>query len=364
MFGGAFAGRRVLLTGHTGFKGGWLAQWLLSLGARVSGAALAPEADRPNLFDLLGLAGKLDHHLVDVRDRHALADLVSACRPEVIFHLAAQPLVRRSYAEPHLTWDTNLMGTVNLLEAVRSTPGIRACVVVTTDKCYENREQIWGYREDDPLGGHDPYAASKAAAELAVSSYRRSFLAGPTGCRLASARAGNVIGGGDWSADRLVTDCVAAILTGRPLRLRRPQATRPWQHVLEPLSGYLHLAARLLAADGAGWAEAWNFGPAAEGLETVGSLARRLVEAWGTGEVVECPDPDAPHEAGLLHLDPSKARYRLGWHGIWKVSQAAEATMHWYRAWQQGQDLVALTVAQTAAYAAQAAQAGLAWARD
>ncbi len=350
---GTWAGRRVLVTGHTGFKGSWLSHWLLAEGADVAGYALAPDTT-PALFNLLGLAQRLRHIEADVRDAGRLAAEVAAFRPEVVLHLAAQPLVRRSYREPRQTWETNVLGTVNLLEAVRACDAVRACVVVTSDKCYENREWLWGYREDEALGGHDPYSSSKGAAELAVASWRRSF---PGGVRLASARAGNVIGGGDWSADRIVTDFILAIQAGQPLRLRNPHATRPWQHVLEPLSGYLTLADRLLESDGDRCAEAWNFGPSDASVTTVAELARLLVAAWGVGAVDASTVAPPLHEAGLLKLDASKAAARLGWRGRWDVVETATRTARWYRALTEGADARALVDADLAAFSAAAAAA-------
>lgn len=362
MFGDTLRGRRVLVTGHTGFKGAWLSHWLLNLGAEVTGVALAPNTD-PALFSLLGLSGRLDHRVLDIRNASALAAVVAEVQPEVVLHLAAQPLVRLSYAEPRETWEVNVLGTVNVLEAVRTCPSVRACVVVTSDKCYENREQVWGYREADAMGGHDPYSASKGATELVAASYRRSYFHQEGTAVLASARAGNVIGGGDWAKDRIVTDFVAAIQAGRPLSLRNPGATRPWQHVLEPLSGYLHLASRLLQADGRTFADGWNFGPADASVTTVEDLARRLVATWGRGQVVIAADPAQPHEAGLLKLDCSKAAHRLGWRGVWDVAATVEHTVAWYRAQAEGSaDLLGLTNAQLTRYAADARQLGLSWA--
>lgn len=361
MFGGAFRGRRVLVTGHTGFKGSWLSRWLLDLGAEVTGLALAPDTE-PSLFTLLKLQSHVDHHLLDLRDAEGVHRLVDRCRPEVVLHLAAQPLVRLSYSEPKATWDVNVGGTVNLLEALRVVGSTRACVVVTTDKCYENREQVWGYRETDAMGGHDPYSSSKGAVELAVSSWRRSFFGGPETLRLASARAGNVIGGGDWAADRIVVDFVKAIQAGAPLELRNPGATRPWQHVLEPLSGYLWLAANLLGEEGPAFAQGWNFGPKDESVVTVERLARTLVAAWGQGEVRVASRPDQPHEAGLLKLDCSLAAARLHWHGVWDFDRTAQETVAWYRAHQDGGDVGALTSRQIDTYQRDAAGAGLPWA--
>jgi len=363
MFGGIFRGTRVLVTGHTGFKGSWLTRWLLELEAEVAGLALAPETD-PALFDLLSLKDRMGHHVLDIRDAAGVEALVRKFQPEIVFHLAAQPLVRLSYQEPRPTWDVNVLGTINLLEALRTVGCARACVVVTTDKCYENREQWWGYREIDPLGGHDPYSSSKAAAELAVASWRRSFFQGPgAALRLASARAGNVIGGGDWAADRIVVDFVREIAAGRPLILRNPQATRPWQHVLEPLSGYLHLASRLWEAEDHALAGAWNFGPSDASMVTVQDLAQRLVAAWGAGEVQVRPDPNQPHEAGLLKLDCSKAQALLGWHGLWDVETTARATVAWYRGHLEGLTPEALTLGQIRNYEAAATEAGLPWTR-
>lgn len=341
-------GRRVLVTGHTGFKGSWLCQWLLGDGAEVAGFALPP-ATSPNLFDALGLARRMRHRTGDIRDADAIRAWIDEVRPEVVLHLAAQPLVRRSYREPVETWGTNVMGSAHLLEAVRSCPSVRACVIVTSDKCYENREDGRGLREDDAMGGHDPYSASKGATELLVSSWRRSF---PDFPPLASARAGNVIGGGDWNADRLVTDLVGALGADRPLRLRNPDAIRPWQHVLEPLSGYLLLARHLLRNDGRGWAEGWNFGPCADGALTVGELARRLVDAWGEGSIVVERSPGDPHEAGVLRLDCAKSAARLGWRPRWDVAETVRRTAAWYAGFARGAAAPDLCQADLDAYRA------------
>jgi CDP-glucose 4,6-dehydratase len=363
MFADAFRGRRVLVTGHTGFKGSWLCQWLLDLGSEVHGYALASNTV-PNLFGVLDLEQRLHSHTTgDVRNAEALLATMRAVAPEIVLHLAAQPLVRLSYREPAATWATNVQGTVNILEAVRVTGGVRACVVVTSDKCYENREQIWGYREHDAMGGHDPYSSSKGAAELAVASWRRSYFQDPHGPKLASGRAGNVIGGGDWSADRIVVDFVKAIATNRTLTLRNPSATRPWQHVLEPLSGYLLLAARMLQKDGMKYADSWNFGPADSSVTTVEDLAERLVAEWGTGRVETSGNAGQPHEAGLLKLDVTKACAHLDWRGIWDVQRTVIETVSWYKAHHQGENnLLNQTRTQIENYAQDAKTAGLSWA--
>jgi len=355
LFGGCYRGRRVLVTGHTGFKGSWLALWLTELGAKVTGIALAPDTD-PNHWSLLGL--EMTDHRHDVRDAEEVARIVSACRPEIIFHLAAQPLVRRSYRDPLETWSTNVMGTVNLLEAARLAGGVRAIVTITTDKCYENREWPWGYRENDALGGHDPYSASKAAAEIAAASYRSAYFHGEDAPLLATARAGNVIGGGDWSEDRLIPDLVRAVAAGRSLEIRSPQATRPWQHVLESLSGYLLLGQRLLEGQKE-FGQAWNFGPEPDGNRTVAEVLTRMQEHWPelAWHTTALPQP---HEANLLYLDSAKARSRLGWQPVWALPEALAATAAWYR-----DHLASGRVSsreQLAAYVTAAAAAGVAWA--
>lgn len=328
-FGGVYAGRRVLVTGHSGFKGSWLCEWLLGLGARVTGLALPPDTE-PALFTKLGLADRLDSIIGDIRSADGVRRVVQEARPDFVFHLAAQPLVRRSYREPLLTWQTNVLGTVHLLEALRDLGQPCTAVLVATDKCYENREWLYGYREDDPLGGYDPYSSSKAAAEIAVAAWRRSFF-GRHSVRLATARAGNVIGGGDWAEDRIVPDCARAWLAGRPVRIRNPRATRPWQHVLEPLSGYLWLAARLAREDhpASPLASAFNFGPGSESNRTV----RELVEEAGkyvTGAWQDASDPAAPHEARLLQLCIDKSAALLGWRPVWGFADAVRETIRWY----------------------------------
>ncbi|MFV1365625.1 CDP-glucose 4,6-dehydratase [Mycolicibacterium elephantis] len=354
-FGGAYRGRRVLVTGHTGFKGSWLCLWLQALGAQVSGVALDPPSE-PSHWGLLKLS--LDDDRVDIRDEAALRRVFAARRPEMVFHLAAQPLVRRSYHEPAATWATNVMGTVNVLEAVRHTPDVRAVVVVTTDKCYENREWPWAYREHDRLGGHDPYSASKAGTELAAASYRRALLQHPSAPLLATARGGNVIGGGDWSEDRLIPDLVRAVSAGRPLAIRAPHSTRPWQHVLDCLSGYLLLGQRLLAGD-THCAEAWNFGPDGDGNRRVEQVVEELARAWPQLEWHVATGP-APHEAGLLQLDSAKAKAQLGWRPVWTVEKAIRHTADWYRRLLEHSEVS--SAADLSAYVADAADSGLQWA--
>lgn len=327
-------GKRVLLTGHTGFKGAWLALWLQRMGAQVTGVALAPPT-QPSLFELADLAGSLESHLTDIRDPAALARIVQQAQPDIVLHLAAQALVRESYREPVATWATNVMGTVHLLEALRQHPGARVAVLVTTDKVYRNHEWLHPYREEDELGGHDPYSASKAASELAIASYRDAFLSAK-GPALASARAGNVIGGGDWAAERLLPDAVRAWQGGQTLEIRRPRATRPWQHVLEPLAGYLCLAESLWEQPAL--AGAWNFGPHAHERATVQQVIELARSAWGGGAVSYAQQADGPHEAGWLALETSKAQARLDLQPRWALVQAVQRTMRWYRALRDGAD--------------------------
>lgn len=353
-----YAGKRVLLTGHTGFKGSWMALWLAELGAEVFGLALDPPTT-PSLFDLAGLARTVDHHIADIRDAQAVHDRVASVRPDIIFHMAAQSLVRESYRSPVDTLAVNVMGTAHVLEAARQLGRPCAVVIVTSDKCYDNREWVWGYRESDPLGGHDPYSMSKGAAELVTESWRASFFHAPDSMiRVASARAGNVIGGGDWAVDRIVTDSIAALGRGEPIRLRNPHATRPWQHVLEPLSGYLLLGQRLAEANGAAFAEAWNFGPLTDSIRPVSDLAGLLVEAWGSGQWESVATPDQPREAHSLALNCDKAHHLLAWRPSWTIEQAVDATVAWFKAWQAGEDLRGITREQIARYEADAAALG------
>ncbi|MEI8315054.1 MAG: CDP-glucose 4,6-dehydratase [Verrucomicrobiota bacterium] len=353
MFGDAFRGRSVWLSGHTGFKGAWLAEWLLKLGAHVHGYALAPST-QPSLFNQLGLTNRLHNELNDVCDAAAVARSIQQAQPDFVFHLAAQPLVRLSYEQPVETYATNVMGTVHVLDALRSLNKPCAAVFITTDKCYENREWIYGYREEDPLGGYDPYSSSKAAAEIVIAAYRRSFFQNHP-VRIASARAGNVIGGGDWATDRIVPDCIRALQANQAIPVRNKVATRPWQHVLEPLSGYLNLAAAL--AGNPALATAFNFGPTHEANRTVADLVREILKHW-PGLWEDKSNPQAVHEAGLLQLSIDKACALLGWTPVWSFSTAIEQTVKWYQ-----NPSHELTVHQIAQYAAAAKQRGISWAQ-
>lgn len=358
---GAYAGKRVFLTGHTGFKGGWLALWLRDLGAEVFGYALAPDPD-PALFRAAGVEEAVHHRLGDVRDPAALRTALAEARPDVVFHLAAQPLVRESYAAPVATVETNVLGTVHLLEAVRLARRPCAVVVVTSDKAYENRERHDGYHEDEAMGGHDLYSASKGAAEILVSAYRSSFFPRGRirehGVALATARAGNVVGGGDWAKDRIVPDAVSALAAGRPVPVRNPSSVRPWQHVLEPLGGYLLLGARLAGEGGAAFAEGWNFGPRDDDAVPVRDLVQALIGSWGSGSWEDRSDPAAPHEAAFLRLRIDKARSRLGWSPRWDVGETMRRTARWYRAFHEGAGpagMKALTLEQIQDYEGAAA---------
>jgi CDP-glucose 4,6-dehydratase len=324
-----FASRRVLVTGDTGFKGSWLALWLSELGAEVTGVALAPEQDRGH-FRLLGLDKHIRHIDCDIRDGAALGRIFAEAQPEIVFHLAAQALVRRSYADPKTTFDTNVGGSVNVLEAVRATPSIQACVYITSDKCYRNKEWIFGYRENDELGGHDPYSASKAAAELVYETYRASYFAARDGFGIGAARAGNVIGGGDWAADRIIPDCIRFLSDERPIVIRSPRATRPWQHVLDPLHGYMRLALSLLD-DPKRASGPFNFGPDVAGICTVAELVEKVIGGWGSGKLVIEEDPNAPKEATLLHLNTDKAQIMLDWRPRWGVDESIARTVQWYK---------------------------------
>ena len=351
----ALRDRAVLLTGHTGFKGSWLALWLTGLGARVHGYALDPPT-QPNLFQAARVGEVLATDTrADLADLETLTATLEQVRPEVVFHLAAQPLVKDGYRDPLATLATNVMGTANVLQAIRGVDSVRAVVSVATDKVYENREAGRAFGEEEPLGGHDPYSASKAAAEIVVSSFRSSFFGdGRHPARIASARAGNVIGGGDWAADRLLPDCLRAFAAGDPVRLRRPDAVRPWQHVLVPLSGYLALAARLLDDDAERFARAWNFGPDPADDASVSEVAQRVATLWGGAQVEHAADPEW-HEAGVLRLDSAHARSELGWTPRWSLQEALEHTVAWHRAWLRGDDMQAISREEIAAYEARTA---------
>ncbi len=331
---GFWSGRRVLVTGHTGFKGAWLTLWLAEQGAAVTGVALEP-ATEPALFTQLGLAERIDHRIADIRDRAGLARIVAEAQPQVVFHMAAQALVLDSYREPSGTWDTNVTGTVNLLEALRTLPGQDgpvAVVVVTTDKVYENPEDGRPFSEDAPLGGHDPYSASKAACEIAVSSWRRAFFraGGADRIRIATARAGNVVGGGDWAENRLLPDLARAFAEGAVLKVRNPQAVRPWQHVLDPLAGYMTLAEALATSADPAFQDAFNFGPDGAAARPVAQVLEAACAHWPGRWVAETP-PDAPHEAGVLTLATDRARDRLGWRPRWDFARTIRETVTWYR---------------------------------
>lgn len=340
-------GRRVFITGHTGFKGSWLSLWLQSLGVQLTGYALPPPT-QPNLFEIGRVAEGMTSVFGDVRDSTALTLAMCAAKPEIVIHMAAQPLVRRSYAEPVETYTTNVMGTVHLFEAIRQCPSVRAVVNVTTDKCYENKEWVWSYRENEPMGGLDPYSSSKGCAELVTTAYRHSFMQS-RGIAVASARAGNVIGGGDWALDRLVPDILRSFEARQPVFIRNPHATRPWQHVLEPLAGYLSLAEHL-HSHGQAFAEGWNFGPKDDDTRPVQWIVERMVVAWGTNASWRHDDNTHPYEANYLKLDISKAKARLGWQPRWSLATALEHIINWHRAWLAQQDMHQLSLAQIQEY--------------
>lgn len=348
-----WVGRRVLVTGHTGFKGGWLTFWLTQMGAEVIGVGLAPASD-PSLYGILGLAEHCQSTLADINQPGVLADLITRTAPEVVIHMAAQALVRASYDDPIGTYETNVMSVVRLLDAVRHSASVRSVVIVTSDKCYENREQIWGYREGDSLGGHDPYSSSKGAAEIAARSmqlsYFQPFVAHGHPARIATVRAGNVIGGGDWSPDRLVPDVVRGLLGPQgSVEIRNPQSVRPWQHVLEPVSAYLDVAERLATAP-QGIDEAWNIGPDSADTRAVIDVASALIKAFGVGDLVCAPVASGPHEANLLTLDCTKARIKLGWHPRLGFDGCVRWTADWYVAWSRGADMAEFTRSQIAEF--------------
>ena len=372
MFGGAYRGKRVWLSGHTGFKGSWLATWLLQLGAKVHGFSLEPPTT-PSLFAQTGLAGELEHEIGDIRDRARVEQSIQSAAPDFVFHLAAQPLVRLSYELPVETYDVNVMGTVHVLDAVRRLDRRCAAVFITTDKCYENREWLHAYREEDPLGGYDAYSSSKAAAEIAIAAYRRSFFnpASDPKVAVASARAGNVIGGGDWAADRIVPDSIRALEKGEAIPVRNKRSTRPWQHVLEPLSGYLSLGARLTTSTGGErqqLSSAFNFGPLLSSNRTVAQLVDQLLKHL-RGEWVDRSDPHAVHEASLLNLATDKAFHLLQWQPVWSFEETIEETARWYQQARElgasrPDELLRLTRAQIEQYQCRAAESSLWWAKS
>lgn len=344
--------RKVFITGHTGFKGSWLSLWLYDLGAKVTGYALQPPT-KPSLFELCRIDGMVKSIIADVRDLKALSCAMSGAGPEIVIHMAAQPLVLESYEDPVETYSTNVMGTVNLFEAVRRCKGIKAVINVTSDKCYENRERVRGYRENEPMGGFDPYSNSKGCSELVTSAYRNSFFS-PAGsdahaAGLASARSGNVMGGGDWAKDRLIPDCVRALLKGEKIMIRNPAAIRPWQHVLEPLSGYLVLAQRLYGS-GPEFSQAWNFGPESRDEKSVEWIVKRICDNWGGGASYETSAGDHPHEATCLKLDHSKAKTRLGWRPRWKLEHSIGKVVEWTKAYGRKEDLTGVSLKQIEEY--------------
>ena len=345
--------RKVFLTGHTGFKGSWLSLWLQILGAKTTGYALNPKTT-PSIFEVAKVAQGMNSIIGDIRDGKALVDCLNVHLPEIVIHLAAQPLVRQSYVDPLETYSTNVMGTVNLLEAVRKTPSVRAVVIVTSDKCYENKEWEWGYRETEPMGGLDPYSSSKGCAELIVAAYRASFFNfnGFTNnyVGIATARAGNVIGGGDWAQDRLVPDLLSAFQIGQPAIIRFPQSTRPWQHVIEPLNGYMLLAQKLYI-DGPSYANSWNFGPSEEESCKVQWIADKFTQLWGNGaKWIDATSGTNPHEAIKLKLDSSRAKHALGWKPKWSLNQAIENIVMWHKGYIAGNDMRAMTIRQIEEY--------------
>lgn len=352
IFNSFYKGKRVLVTGHTGFKGSWLSIWLHQLGAEVIGVAKDPFSERDN-FVLSNIGGKIKADIrADIRDARRLKEIFAEYQPEIVFHLAAQPLVRLSYDIPVETYETNVMGTIHVMEAIRCTESVKVGVMITTDKCYENKEQIWGYREDEPMGGYDPYSSSKGAAEIAISSWRRSYFNPKDyekhGKSIASVRAGNVIGGGDWALDRIIPDCIKALEAGQTIDIRSPKAVRPWQHVLEPLSGYMLLAMKMWN-EPTRYCEGWNFGPRTESVTPVWEVAMKVIENYGCGELRDLSDPHALHEAKLLMLDISKARFQLGWEPRMDICQCVALTVEWYKRYKD-EDVYSLCIEQIGKY--------------
>ena len=351
LFNNFYKGKRVLITGHTGFKGSWLSIWLLTLGATVIGYALDPYTNEDNF-----VASKLKNKVIDIRgdirDYKKLSEIIYIYKPEIIFHLAAQALVKKSYENPKETYETNVMGTLNILECIKNSASVKVAVMVTTDKCYKNIEQIWGYRENDPMGGYDPYSSSKGCAEILIDSYRNSFINPKDykihGKSIASVRAGNVIGGGDWSSDRIIPDCIRALKENKDIKIRNPMAVRPWQHVLEPLSGYLMLAAKMYE-DGVEYCSGWNFGPNADSIVSVKHIVDMIINGWGYGKCVDISSLNSPHEANLLSLDCTKAKTHLKWFPRLDVKEALKLTVDWYKYFND-QDVYDLCVNQIKYY--------------
>lgn len=351
IFNNFYKGKKVLITGHTGFKGSWLSIWLHELGAEVVGVALDPFTERDN-YVLSGIKDKITDIRGDIRDAAFLKEIFQKYKPEIVFHLAAQPLVRLSYDIPVETYETNVMGTIHVMEAIRVTESVRVGIMITTDKCYENKEQIWGYRENEPMGGYDPYSSSKGATEIAIASWRQSFFNPKEYSKhqksIASVRAGNVIGGGDWAQDRIIPDCIKALEEGNPIYIRSPKAIRPWQHVLEPLSGYMHLATKIWN-EPTKYCEGWNFGPKSESIASVWDIASKVIQNYGKGELEDLSDPNALHEAKLLMLDISKAKFELGWDPRMNIDQTIELTIDWYKRYKT-EDVYSLCLEQIKTY--------------
>ncbi len=364
-FNNIYKKRNVFVTGHTGFKGSWLTTMLHESGANITGYSLEPSTD-PSLFEILKLKDKIKHITADVRDRNEILKAMKSAKPEFVFHLAAQPIVRLSYEEPAATFETNIMGVVNLLEACRELKSVRAVLIVTSDKCYENREWVYAYRENDPMGGYDPYSSSKGCAELVVSAYRNSFFnvhgyGKNHKTSLASVRAGNIIGGGDWTADRLIPDIVKSIISKKPLVLRNPDSVRPWQHVLEPVAGYLYLASRMYNS-GVDFSEGFNFGPASSDILTVEEIVKKSCKIWGDGKYKIKSDKKL-HEARLLRLDTGKSQFKLGWKPVYNANEAIEKTMQWYREYYTNKkiDMYDYTAGYIKQYIDEALRSGLDW---
>lgn len=349
MFGNFYQGKKVFITGHTGFKGSWLSSWLLSMGAEVTGYALPPLYEESH-FELLGLATKMKHIEGNVCDLKHLTSAMAESKPDIVFHLAAQALVREAYADPRTTFETNMMGSVNLCEAVRANASIKTLVFITSDKCYRNVDWEWGYRETDILGGRDPYSASKGCAEIIFAAYWTSFLSKIKGLNAATTRAGNVIGGGDWAKDRLIPDCIRALRKGETIEIHNPDATRPWQHVLEPLGGYLHLGTKLGGPQGADFCKSWNFGPNNSANKNVGEVVNEVIRHWGSGKVEVKKDPNAPHEDHWLQLNCDRASHYLHWKPTWNYPDSIAETIRWYREYNAKADVPALTASQIKKY--------------